>query len=361
MRSVIRANVEDAFEQARRARRYLASVEEVRFTERGTGRALVLRRDAIRRTYLMTVSQHTLATAATKLASLRPLGLFRDDEYPWALSIADLDIITEFCPGPDVLLHYVERRLVLQREKVGIRGDELDFFGAYLDTRLQADRLWERDGERVDDVALLGFQEPFDAVMAQRRGDRADAPAIRLAVPDEIAAVLAALRERAADEQARWIAFNLLSLPDRSLAAIGRLLRDLRHQVPPPSAFRRATYGEGDWVVSIVATADESPERLFQQTAMRAMVEKYRRKATKSIGFGIATVDREQPFECVVWGDEPCAYDAELERIVREEVPPIAVSTSGAKRPGRNDPCPCGSGKKYKRCCLPKIEATRRG
>lgn len=21
---------------------------------------------------------------------------------------------------------------------------------------------------------------------------------------------------------------------------------------------------------------------------------------------------------------------------------------------GRNDPCPCGSGKKYKRCCLPK-------
>ncbi|PTB17092.1 hypothetical protein C9I57_30045 [Trinickia symbiotica] len=21
-------------------------------------------------------------------------------------------------------------------------------------------------------------------------------------------------------------------------------------------------------------------------------------------------------------------------------------------RPGRNDPCPCGSGKKYKHCCL---------
>jgi tetratricopeptide (TPR) repeat protein len=24
---------------------------------------------------------------------------------------------------------------------------------------------------------------------------------------------------------------------------------------------------------------------------------------------------------------------------------------------GRNDPCPCGSGQKYKRCCLPKHEA----
>jgi tetratricopeptide (TPR) repeat protein len=26
-------------------------------------------------------------------------------------------------------------------------------------------------------------------------------------------------------------------------------------------------------------------------------------------------------------------------------------------KPGRNDPCPCGSGQKYKRCCLPRDEA----
>ena len=27
---------------------------------------------------------------------------------------------------------------------------------------------------------------------------------------------------------------------------------------------------------------------------------------------------------------------------------------------GRNDPCPCGSGKRYKRCCLGKPEITSR-
>lgn len=27
------------------------------------------------------------------------------------------------------------------------------------------------------------------------------------------------------------------------------------------------------------------------------------------------------------------------------------------KLPGRNDKCPCGSGKKAKRCCLPAIQA----
>ena len=29
-------------------------------------------------------------------------------------------------------------------------------------------------------------------------------------------------------------------------------------------------------------------------------------------------------------------------------------------RPGRNEPCSCGSGKKYKQCCLAKDEAAER-
>jgi hypothetical protein len=32
------------------------------------------------------------------------------------------------------------------------------------------------------------------------------------------------------------------------------------------------------------------------------------------------------------------------------------TAPSGA-RPGRNEPCPCGSGRKYKHCCLQKHEA----
>ncbi|MFA6971678.1 MAG: SEC-C metal-binding domain-containing protein, partial [Gallionella sp.] len=27
-------------------------------------------------------------------------------------------------------------------------------------------------------------------------------------------------------------------------------------------------------------------------------------------------------------------------------------------KPGRNDPCPCGSGKKFKKCCQDKLEAS---
>lgn len=34
--------------------------------------------------------------------------------------------------------------------------------------------------------------------------------------------------------------------------------------------------------------------------------------------------------------------------------PPPETIHKDAEEPGRNDPCPCGSGKKYKQCCLKK-------
>jgi len=34
-----------------------------------------------------------------------------------------------------------------------------------------------------------------------------------------------------------------------------------------------------------------------------------------------------------------------------QPAPPTPPAASASRRPGRNDPCPCGSGKKYKRCC----------
>jgi len=34
--------------------------------------------------------------------------------------------------------------------------------------------------------------------------------------------------------------------------------------------------------------------------------------------------------------------------------PPVESIRNESGEPGRNDPCPCGSGKKYKQCCLNK-------
>ncbi len=57
----------------------------------------------------------------------------------------------------------------------------------------------------------------------------------------------------------------------------------------------------------------------------------------------------------------------EIRRLVEEHPleQPRTTAADGAaherlQRTGRNDPCPCGSGKKYKKCCLPKDELAAR-
>lgn len=359
LRTDVKANVADAFEQARRASRFIQSLPEAVFLETDTGRTLVIRQDQVQRTYLTTVSLHSLAGIATRLASVQGLGLFGDGEHPWAIAVADLDLVTQFCPGPDVFLHYAERRLAVQKEAVKIYGDELELFGAYLKSRLQANRIWERPGmKKLDWVWLSGFQEPFDAVMEHRRGDRPDAPKIYLEVPQEVEEILQELRKHANDEDARWIAFSLLSLSDRALAIVAEMFSDLRAQRLNADAFRRATHSEGDLAVSVVATKDQPRDALLRNTQSRTLLEKYRRKCTRSIGFGVLVSDPSKPFECAVWAEWPWAHDPEMDKLIKTE--PAPTPSPGSKIPGRNDPCLCGSTKKFKKCCLPKMEASRR-
>ncbi len=42
---------------------------------------------------------------------------------------------------------------------------------------------------------------------------------------------------------------------------------------------------------------------------------------------------------------------AELQRVHDDLQMRVDELSHSAKRPGRNEPCPCGSGKKYKHCC----------
>ena len=358
LRSDIKANVEDAFEQARRAVRYINSTDSPQFKEISSGRVLAIQKERLYRTHLLTVSQHHLSGMATRLAVFEDLGLFRDQDYPFSICASDLDLISRFCDGPDVFLHYIEKRLELQRGPVYIVGDEIEFFGAYLETRLQAKILWEQNGKPVDSVWLDGFQLQFDRWMYHKRGQLDKPPIIKLQVPEEIEKILQELRNRSDDDSARWIAFSILGMTDPSLKELDRRIREVRETKLTPGMFRRYSFHEDDVVISIVASLDLSREMLRESTRFRTQIEKYRRKASRSIGIGIMVRDNSRPFDCAVWIEGPWEHDRELEKALEHE-PPF-VPAPGQKLPGRNEPCVCGSGKKFKKCCLPKIEYAQR-
>ena len=101
-----------------------------------------------------------------------------------------------------------------------------------------------------------------------------------------------------------------------------------------------------------MASLKEAEQRL----AVHCKVRKYLER-TKS-WFGLVLDARSGQIRFGLQVSGPWVYDPELEasqflKILRKEAVAnqIALPKFAAKKIGRNDRCPCGSGKKSKRCC----------
>lgn len=65
--------------------------------------------------------------------------------------------------------------------------------------------------------------------------------------------------------------------------------------------------------------------------------------------------DKEEWDEDEVWGEEEYDLDEdEYDDVDFEETPAVLPFRNERKPVRRNEPCPCGSGKKYKKCCMKK-------
>lgn len=84
------------------------------------------------------------------------------------------------------------------------------------------------------------------------------------------------------------------------------------------------------------------------------MVCKYRQKKASWYGIALSPCDGSVRFAKKV--AFPWKFDGKLERkakeMARSRTPAPNVLPRSGKQSGRNDPCPCGSGKKYKKCYL---------
>jgi len=65
--------------------------------------------------------------------------LFSGNEFPWALSLPDLETLTDVLRSPARFLHYARQRIQVERAPFSLHGDEMDFLGPYLAGHLRTD------------------------------------------------------------------------------------------------------------------------------------------------------------------------------------------------------------------------------
>jgi hypothetical protein len=343
----LKKNIDEAFEQALRARRYVASVDTPRLREKSTRRLLTLKRNEIKRIYLVTVTFNPVWSAINGLIKLREFGLFTKDEFPWAVDWRDLELVTEFSDGPDVFLHYLERRVDIEQTDRYFMNFESELFAAYLRNRLHPNALGI-EGKHAHFVNFRGWDKKFHDWRQFQRGIRPSAPKVELDVPTGIDLMLRRLRN-IADNAAAQIAFAFLGLPYKQLLSIERGFFQTM------LSFDNAKRGDtlvvpcGDLVVCFVTAAHAPQIDLAFATGEAVLAAKYQLKVSRAVGFGIADAGR-LPFDYHFWSEFSWRPDSAQERAFNFRR--LASMPIASVRPKRNDPCPCGSGKKFKHCHL---------
>ena len=106
------------------------------------------------------------------------------------------------------------------------------------------------------------------------------------------------------------------------------------------------------WDLALRDSGEEDREKIvFNATIMACLTLLY----SDEKGAQAAMPDRALPMKpAKAWHllpallIETCGFGLDRQKAVPEVAPPPGTSA----KIGRNDPCPCGSGKKYKKCCL---------
>ena len=144
--------VKTAYEQCDRARRYLLERPQAELRQRDENLSFVIDTQRIKRIYMVIVTAAPLQALATMWASINSeLELFPDGDYPWALSLADLETVTEMLPTPVRFIHYAIRRFEFTQRKWHLLADERDLLGSYFSNGLCA------TARRYQDINLPGL------------------------------------------------------------------------------------------------------------------------------------------------------------------------------------------------------------
>ena len=270
---------------------------------------------------------------------------------PFIMDVFLLDVMTEFLSSPLSFLSYINRR-VLYSEKI-LATHELTVLALHL-----KENLWIEDDL---DVLFLGddIVSSLDVAMLVRRAGVPGNP-----VPEGILT-------RYMDTTVRKIITKIEELERASLIGLGFMLLTLSG-----SAIERINNGI-DYITQLARSDKRNHDFTFASEGDRTGItihsnyytivdvilslkshcerRKYKQKANKWFGLSINPDDLSFKFGIEL--DFEWAQSQEMDDKINNTPRLKEIKNSGSdvkpqKKIGRNDPCPCGSGKKYKKCCL---------
>jgi hypothetical protein len=284
LRSDMQAAIRSAFDQAVRARVYIRSTD--RPSLRMDGLTLNIDGEMITDIYLINVTMMPLLSFVSRFENIEEaLGLFPEKEYPFSIGLGDLDIVTQILGTPAKFLHYINRRLALEKTPFGIHADELDLLGFYLSQGMYFD---VADFAETNELYLNGFSDEIDEYVHRKYDLMEDSELPHAPTPDGFEDLLSSI-EFLSNMYRTDCAIALLEMSGPSRAKIIEMVEKAKVATRNDGRGHSVSMGSPEHSRGfsfMTAVGENSVEAIYEQAASFAMLKKYTERCTQWFGLG---------------------------------------------------------------------------
>jgi hypothetical protein len=317
------------------------------------GREVVLP-DDIKEIYIFcVVSDHYPALSFQTRQFLKTESIDRV-QAPLVMDVFAVDAMTEMLQSPLQFLSYVNRRANYAEQLMA--SQELTILGYHL-----TKNLWVQPD--VDMMQLCDdFSAGLDIAMAVRRAGLQGA-----ATPDgvltrfEKTTVGRVVKEIEArpDPATIDLGFLLLAMSEQAVTEMSRAVDKLAARTRADGKVHDVTFAFKDGPGITFHCTDEPVSVAGPRLESYCTLRKYKEKATEWFGLCMTSTGPDVRFGVSLVF--PWIQDEKMDEKTKDMKEPVPIDQAlqalmmgrnRARKIGRNDPCPCGSGRKYKKCCL---------
>lgn len=345
--------VNEAYKQGKRTKQYIESNEKPRFEdEHGNVILEISNKSLFDQLFIINTTIENISQLVSNLSMLKSFEIIDGEFWPWSVYINDLRVISEVIDSPSLFILFLERRLKVNNYPYYRAKDELDLMMVFLKEGLY---LESDNKEKLNFYTPLGYTETLDRYYDFLAG-RVKSGTKPSFFSNQFLKSLVQNIESTGKNEKTEIGSFLYSLDKKIQDDISKRLKinikdTAERHINHDTTFCLQEHNIG---ISIFTNySDSQTER--DRISSYVYLQMYRFHIEKWYAVLLVINNEGIKYTDIKTFHKPWAHDSDLDKLVEGHVAHVknAINNlvSKSSNRDRNRPCPCGSGKKYKKCC----------
>ena len=248
-------------------------------------------------------------------------------------------------------MHFLEQRVRATKVKTLLLNDELDHLGLYIEHNMYSLSL-QNEAEDADAIFVSGYREQLDNYFGSyEKGERPEQ-----GIEKEFKRILEIVQDGVFDRPIEFSNYLLNFSQDARTEFVEKLLYVLRRQRITRETIPTTVFGDIRYCLFVEDNVVSPWEDQKKRDYVYSILVESNADWYYMITIKINEMDSIDGVEyCKIFSEEiPLERTDEFQETIHR-IKKLKIESykkkSGCKKIGRNEPCPCGSGKKYKHCC----------